>query len=125
IAGSAPLLPSSDICALLLFTLALLSKAVTSTLPAAVLLILWCKRGRIGRRDALPLLPFFALGIAMGAVTSWMERNFVGAHGPEWDMITPIDRILIAGRSVWFYLGKLIVPHPLIFEYPRWSINPT
>ena len=108
---------------LALFICALLSKSVTSSLPAVVLLIVYWKRGRIAWRDVLPLLPFFALGAAMGALTSWMERNVVGAQGPEF-ALSLLDRLLIAGRAVWFYATKLLWPHPLIFMYPRWRIDP-
>jgi tetratricopeptide (TPR) repeat protein len=34
-----------------------------------------------------------------------------------------MDRGLIAGRDIWFYLGKLAWPHPLIFIYPRWEVS--
>jgi Tfp pilus assembly protein PilF len=88
-----------------------------------VLLIVYWKRGRISWRDVLPLLPFFALGAAMGGLTSWMERNVVGAQGPEF-ALSLLDRVLIAGRAVWFYATKLLWPHPLIFMYPRWRIDP-
>jgi hypothetical protein len=30
---------------------------------------------------------------------------------------------VIAGRDVWFYLGKLAWPHPLIFIYPHWDVD--
>src|SRR5207244_9457554 len=35
------------------------------------------------------------------------------------------ERLIIAGRTIWFYLGKLMWPHPLIFVYPRWEISPS
>jgi tetratricopeptide (TPR) repeat protein len=31
----------------------------------------------------------------------------------------------VAGRVIWFYLGKLFWPVDLIFIYPRWEVNPT
>lgn len=108
---------------LALFVLALLSKSVTSSLPAVILLITYWKLGRVRWRDVRPLVPFFAFGIAMGTLTGWMERHVVGAAGPEWSF-TLLDRCLIAGRAVLFYLGKVIVPYPLIFIYPRWTIDP-
>lgn len=108
--------------ALGLFLCALLSKTVTASLPAAVLVVIYWKRGRIGWRDVLPLLPFFAAGIGLGIATAWMERHRVGAVGRHWDF-TLLDRFLIAGRVVWFYAGKLVFPYPLSFIYPRWSIN--
>ena len=49
--------------ALGLFVLGLLSKTVTATLPAALLVIFWWQRGRLSwRRDVLPLVPFFVAG---------------------------------------------------------------
>ena len=45
--------------ALLLFVLGLLSKTVTATLPAALLVVFWWQRGRLAwKRDVLPLAPF-------------------------------------------------------------------
>ncbi|NQV22744.1 MAG: tetratricopeptide repeat protein, partial [Rhodopirellula sp.] len=108
--------------ALILFCCALLSKSVTSTLPAALLLVVWYKRGRITVPDVLPLLPMFLLGILAGLNTAHLEKYGVGAVGPEWDF-SFCERLLIAGRAAWFYAGKLVWPHPLIFFYPRWTID--
>ncbi len=105
-----------------LFLAALLSKTVAFSLPAAIALIFWWKRGRLSWRSLRPLTGFLVVGVAFGALTAWMEKNVVGATGPGWDF-TPLDRILIAGRAVWFYLGKLLWPASLSFSYPRWTID--
>ncbi|HSW45038.1 MAG TPA: tetratricopeptide repeat protein [Phycisphaerae bacterium] len=107
---------------LVLFICALLGKTVACTWPAAVLLVLWWKRGRILRRDVLGLLPFFILGMGMGLATAWLERSHVGAVGEEWSL-SWLQRLLLAGRIPWFYLAKLLWPHPIIFIYPRWQID--
>ncbi len=110
--------------ALALFVMALMSKTVTGTLPAALLVVFWWRRGRLGwRRDVLPLLPWFALGAAAGLFTAWVERNFVGAEGPGF-ALTLVERFLVAGRALWFYLGKLVWPANLMFFYPRWHVDP-
>jgi tetratricopeptide (TPR) repeat protein len=108
--------------ALLLFVCALLSKTVTCTLPVVIGLILWWKRGRISWRAVLTLLPFLAIGAALALNTAWLEKTRVGAAGPEWNL-SFMQRILIAGRVPWFYLSKLVWPHPLIFFYPRWTVD--
>jgi protein O-mannosyl-transferase len=121
--GTLLLLTPRYFAALALFVCALLSKTVTSSLPAVVLLIVYWKRGRIAWRDVWPLLPFLALGAGMGLLTSWMERHVVGAAGSEF-ALSFVDRFLIAGRAVWFYVTKLLWPNPLIFMYPRWTVDP-
>jgi tetratricopeptide (TPR) repeat protein len=110
------------VVAVALFLCALLSKTVTCTLPAVLLIVLWWQRGRLLRRDVLALLPLFALGLAFGLLTSWMERRYVGAAGSDWDLDF-LGRCLLAGRAPWFYAGKLLWPHPLVFIYPRWPID--
>ena len=107
---------------LLLFACALLSKTVTCTLPAAMLLVLWWKRDRLKGREVAALAPFFALGLLMGLATVWLEQQQVGAIGPEWNSSLG-ERFLIAGRALWFYLGKLVWPAELIFNYPRWQVD--
>ncbi len=110
--------------ALVLFCCALLSKTVTCTLPAVILLIVWWKRGAIGRRDVVPLVPFFAAAVVLGVITLGVERDSLLAKGPEWDF-SPVERFLIAGRVTWFHAGKLLWPHPLTFNYPRWNLDAT
>ena len=106
-----------------LFGLAVLSKSVAATLPAALLVVLWWKRGRLSwKADALPLLPWFCLSAAAGAMTTWVERTFIGARGSSFEL-GAIERILVAGRAVWFYLGKVFWPVDLVFVYPRWSVD--
>jgi len=105
------------------FVLALLSKSVTATLPLGLMIAFWWKRGRLDwQRDVLPLLPFVATGIAAGAMTVYMERTFIGAEGSAFNF-TLIERTLIAGRAVCFYLLTLIWPANLAFNYPRWSVS--
>lgn len=107
---------------LFLFLCALLSKTVTCSLPAAILLVLWWKRGRICRRDILTLIPYFVVGALFGLTTVWLEKYHVGAYGGEW-ALSFLDRCLVAGRALWFYAGKLLWPHSLTFIYPRWQID--
>ena len=104
------------------FLLALGTKSVTATLPAALLVVLWWKNGALNwRRDIVPLLPWFAVALAAGLVTAWVERTLIGAHGAAFDLSAG-QRLLLAGRVVWFYLGKLIWPADLMFIYPRWDV---
>jgi tetratricopeptide (TPR) repeat protein len=115
--------PGDYLAALALFALSLLCKTVTSTLPAALLVALWWKRGRLGwQRDVRPLVPWFITGAAAGMFSSWVEKNFGGARGPEFD-ISFVDRALVAGRAVWSYAGRLAWPFGLNFIYPRWTID--
>ena len=110
--------------ALGLFALALLSKSVTATLPAALLAIFWWRRGRLDwKLDIRPLVPWLALGVSYGLFTSWVERRFIGAVGPDF-ALTLAARCLLAARVVWFYALKLLWPADLLFYYPRWTVDP-
>jgi tetratricopeptide (TPR) repeat protein len=111
--------------ALGLFFLGLMSKTVIATLPAALLVIFWWQRGKLQwKRDVRPLVPFFVIGISAGLFTAWMERTFIAAEGSEFNF-SFVERCLIAGRDIWFYLWKLVWPVDLAFIYPRWDVNQT
>jgi tetratricopeptide (TPR) repeat protein len=108
--------------ALFFFLCALLSKTVAASLPVSIFLLLWWKKNRITWKDVLPLIPFFILGGVLGLITANLEKMIVGAKGAQWDW-SFTERCLIAGRALWFYAGKLLIPHPLIFIYPKWQIS--
>jgi tetratricopeptide (TPR) repeat protein len=110
------------VAALLLFVLAVLSKSVTATLPGALVVLCWWRHGVQWRRDVVPLVPFVVLGAAAGLVTLWVEHALIGARGLEFEL-SPTERLLVAGRAIWFYLGKLLWPWPLVFNYPRWPVD--
>src|SRR5271157_3283287 len=112
--------------ALGLFLLALMSKTVTATLPAALLVVFWWQRGHVERkRDVLPLVPWFAAGVSAGLFTAWVEMNprLIGAQGTHY-ALTLLQRLLLAGRVPWFYACKVLWPSNLMFIYPRWTIDP-
>lgn len=109
--------------ALGLFACAMLSKTVTCSLPAALLLVAWWREGRLRWREVVPLIPFFAVGVSLGLLTAWLEKHQVGALGSDW-ALTFAQRVLIAGRALWFYASKLLWPSNLTFIYPRWEIHP-
>jgi tetratricopeptide (TPR) repeat protein len=106
-----------------LFLLGLLSKTAIVTLPLALLVIFWWKRGVISwRRDVVPLIPFFFLSAAAGLMTWWVEHVNIAYRATILDL-SLVERCLIAGRAFWFQLGKVLWPSNLIFIYPRWEIN--
>jgi tetratricopeptide (TPR) repeat protein len=107
---------------LVFFILATVSKPSTVMLPVVLALCLWWRRGRIQWRDVAALAPFALISALASVWTIWEQKFHAGASGPEWAQTWP-ERLIIVGRAIWFYLGKLIWPHPLIFIYPRWEIN--
>ena len=115
--------PARYAAALLWFVAALLTKSVTATLPAALLVIAWWRRGRLSwRGEVLPLLPWLLLGLGAGLGTSWLETHQIGASGNDF-ALGVVGRCLLAGRVVWFYLAKLVWPAGLTFFYPRWVVD--
>lgn len=108
---------------LALFGAALASKTVAATLPAALLVILWWRNGRLEwKRDVVPLLPWLAVGAVAGLVTAGIEHSVIGAGGKDY-ALTLGQKCLLAGRVICFYTGKLLWPVDLTFIYPHWTID--
>jgi tetratricopeptide (TPR) repeat protein len=108
--------------ALVLFEAALLSKAVAVALPPAILFLVWWKRGRVEKGDVVAVAPMLAMGLASAFLAMFIEHRFAGAAGGVWQL-SLLERILVAGRAVWFYAGKLVWPVNLLSVYPRWRVS--
>jgi protein O-mannosyl-transferase len=108
---------------LLFCALALLSKATACTLPGALVLILWFKGSSITVKRLLEIVPYVAIGFGTGLLVIWRElrlgTGFLNLG------LQAADKIIIAGRALWFYLWKLVWPVNLTFSYPRWNIDAT
>ena len=123
-----------------IFVLSMLSKTVTITLPFILPVLIWWKTGRLRWWDLALTLPYFAVAAPFVLLSFVGDANFGGAGvdilnqrnemsildtngvGGRWDL-TFVDRLLLIGRVIWFYVGKLVWPVNLSFIYPRWTIN--
>jgi protein O-mannosyl-transferase len=76
--------------------------------------------GRWHWRNLPKVLPIFLMSIA-ASVASILTQS-VRANDSQWARSWP-ERLVTAGDAVWFYLGKLLWPHPLSMVYPRWQMN--
>jgi len=110
------------VLSLLFFVLATLSKTSVVMLPFVLALCIWWRQGTIHLRDTVPLAPFALISLVASAWTIWEQRFHARAVGPDWTQSFP-ERLIIAGKAIWFYIGKLVWPDPLIFIYPRWDIH--
>jgi protein O-mannosyl-transferase len=110
--------------ALVAATGAMLSKPSTVMLPVVFVLCWWWLRVPWRWIRVAELAPFFALAATWSGWTVWEQKFHSGASGAEWSL-SLLQRVLLAGCDIWFYLGKLLWPDPLVFVYPRWAIDPS
>jgi tetratricopeptide (TPR) repeat protein len=107
---------------LLFAAMAMASKASTVILPLVLLLGAWWMQGRCSRRILVRVFPIFFMSLIASAVamtTVTLHRTTTDAFWAR----TWLERLITAGDAVWFYVGKLLWPHPLMTIYPRWEID--
>ena len=106
---------------LLFAAMAMASKSSTVILPIILCLCTWWTEKRWQWRNLLRAAPIFLMSIAAGLVSMWKQK-LEGSGDPElarsW-----LERLITAGDAIWFYLGKLAWPHPLMMIYPHWEID--
>jgi tetratricopeptide (TPR) repeat protein len=103
--------------------LAMASKSSTVVLPAVLGLCAWWVEGRWSWRHLTRLAPIFLLSVVAATLSMWSYRSGIAdISDPQWARTWP-ERMATAGDVIWFYLGKLLWPHPLMTIYPRWQID--
>ena len=109
---------------LLFAALAMASKSSTVILPVVLCLCAWWMEGRWRWRKVVSVVPILLMSIAASALSIWTQGLALatGVTDSQWVRTWP-ERMTTAGDAVWFYLGKLLWPHPLITIYPRWQID--
>ena len=105
--------------ALLLLTAGMLAKNMVVTLPAALVVLHWWQSGRVTWRHLMLLAPFFA--VALGIVA--LDLAIVTSATPADFGHSLAERLLIASRALWFYIGQLAWPAELPVIYPRWEVH--
>jgi Flp pilus assembly protein TadD len=109
--------------ALLFAALAMACKSSTVILPVVLCLCAWWKDGIWKWRDLARTAPIFLMSIIASGVTMWTQKQqFAIAVDARVVRAVP-ERLAGAGDAVWFYLGKVIWPHPLVTIYPHWQID--
>jgi tetratricopeptide (TPR) repeat protein len=101
---------------LVLFVLAILAWPAVGLFPVVLLLILWWK-DKANQRTVTVLTPMFLLGLIVLGCWAYEEAGMIARDG-EFPAISILQRILLVGHAASFYAIKLIVPVPLIFNYP-------
>src|SRR5271165_4336617 len=108
---------------LLFAALAMASKSSTVILPVVLCLCAWWVEGRWHWRNVVRVVPMLLMSAAVSAVSIWTQGlQLAAAADLQWVRTWP-QRLAAAGDAVWFYLGKLLWPDPLITIYPRWQID--
>jgi protein O-mannosyl-transferase len=104
-------------------TLAMATKSSTVILPAVLALCAWWVEGRWHWRHLWRLAPIFVLSVLATIATMWPAPPDLTAVTDRHAVLTWPERLATSGDVIWFYLGKLIWPHPLMVVYPRWTID--
>ena len=105
--------------ALVLLAAGMLAKNMVVTLPAALLILHWWRSGRVTLTDIALVLPFFIVAAAFAA----LDLLLVSTKTPASFDFSFVERLLIATRAIWFYIGKLAWPADLAVIYSRWDVQ--
>jgi len=106
---------------LLFAALAMASKSSTVILPIILCLCAGWMESRWPWRTLTKVVPVFLMSIFISALTIGtfkLHANVDSLSTRSWP-----ERLIDAGNAVWFYLGKLFWPHPLVTIYPHQEID--
>jgi len=103
---------------LLFAGLAIASKSSTVILPLVLCLCAWWIQGRWEWRTVVKVGPILLMSFAACMLSLWTEKMHDSLWIRSWT-----ERVITAGDAIWFYVGKLLWPCPLLAIYPRWTMD--
>ena len=101
---------------LAVFILSLLSKAMTVTLPVVLCLCDYLAKRTFDRKTILEKIPFFTVSGIFVIINLSIHKSADAIDSLR--LLSPIDNLLIACRSVILYLTKALLPINLSAYYP-------
>ncbi|MHC4442104.1 MAG: tetratricopeptide repeat protein [Planctomycetota bacterium] len=102
---------------LFLYVLALMSKPISTPLPAVMLLMDFWPLNRLNQRAVLEKIPFFVVGAIFAFITVVSQDRTAKAIMPD-EYKSPIRIILVLGHNIIFYLYHMVWPVNLTSNYP-------
>ncbi len=105
--------------------LAMATKSSTVILPGVLCLVAWWIEGRWAWRNLARVAPIAALSVAASLLSLWTQSIALATIIDPTFVRPWAERVATAGIAVWFYLGKLVWPIPVMTGYPRWHIDVT
>ncbi len=108
---------------LLFAALAMGAKASAVVLPASLCLVAWWLAGRWQWSNLLKVVPVVPMSILSSIMAIWTQSRREGMSHDQPIVSTLAQRVIGAADAIWFYLGKLAWPHPLMAMYPVWKID--
>ena len=114
------------ILSLILFLLALLSKATSVVLPLVLILCDYFMGVKLGFKNQKEKIPFLILAILFIGISIW--ARILGNDFSQHDSLNISHNTRIASYGILFYLSKTLVPIKLSviypYPYPEWNVFP-
>ena len=110
---------SNYLISLLCYVAAIFSKTTAVTLPAALIVFCWWRKGKIVLDDLKRVAPFFGIG-ALHAIA---DTAFYGSREKVEFGYSFAERLINASKAIWHYLLKLVAPIDVGAVYPHWTLD--
>ncbi len=108
-----------------LLVVGLFAQPAIAPLGLVAMLVIWARHAKSPAPLALIAIGVAVLGAVLLSVSSRVELAHSGYTQKQWERApTPAGEIAVrtqvAGRAVFFYLQKSLLPFPLAMDYGRW-----
>jgi len=108
----------THVLACVLLACSLLSKPVAVSFPLVVIAWLYWKGEALTTKTLKPTIPYFAICAFSGLINIWAVK----LYDPVSNGFGLGTRLVLAGKSFWFYVWKLLWPLELMAIFPRWNV---